>query len=58
MHCASANRTGAVWLAHRIVDGGLEFEAALAEARQVGLRTPAYEDRVREYVEARAESRR
>ena len=50
MHCASANRTGAVWLAHRVLDGGLSVDQALIEARTVGLRSPAYEARVLEYV--------
>lgn len=61
MHCSSANRVGAVWLAHRVLDDGLGWEAALEEAHTVGLRTPAYEARARAY-EARArayvESRR
>lgn len=52
-HCGSANRVGAVWLAHRIVDEGWSFDEALAEARAIGLRTPGYETRVREYAEAR-----
>ena len=51
MHCASANRTGAIWLAHRVLDDRLPFETAVLEARQVGLRSPAYEARVRDYVE-------
>lgn len=53
MHCASANRVGAIWLAHRVLDGGLTWEAALEEARTVGLRTPAYEERAKAYVDAR-----
>jgi hypothetical protein len=32
LHCASANRVGAVWLAHRVLDGGLSYDAALREA--------------------------
>jgi uncharacterized protein (TIGR01244 family) len=50
LHCSSANRVGAVWLAHRIVDGGLPWDQALAEAKTVGLKLPAYEDKVREYL--------
>ena len=53
LHCASANRVGAVWLAHRMLDGGLTRDAALTEARRVGLRSPAYEARVLEYVARR-----
>ena len=50
VHCASANRVGAVWLAFRILDEGLSEEAALAEARSVGLRSPAMQETVLEYV--------
>lgn len=39
LHCASANRVGAVWLSWRILDEGVPFATALAEARQVGLRS-------------------
>lgn len=51
LHCSSANRVGAVWLAHRVLDGGLGYEDALAEAKIVGLKTPAYEQKAREYIE-------
>ena len=50
LHCASANRVGAVWLAHRVLDHGLSFEDAEAEAKTVGLKLPAYTERAREYV--------
>ena len=50
MHCGSANRVGALWLPWRVLDGGLDVEAALAEAKQVGLRTPAYEERALAYI--------
>jgi uncharacterized protein (TIGR01244 family) len=53
LHCGSANRVGAVWLPHRVLDGGLSYEAALAEARTIGLKTPEYEARAREYVARR-----
>lgn len=52
-HCASGNRTSALWLAHRVVNEGVGFDAALEEARGIGLRTQAYEDVVRAYVERR-----
>jgi len=51
LHCSSANRVGAVWLPWRVLDGGLGWDAALAEARTIGLRTPAYEEKARSYVE-------
>lgn len=50
VHCKSSNRVGALWLAWRATDGGLEIEDALAEARLVGLKSPALEARAREYV--------
>lgn len=52
VHCASANRVGAVWLAHRVLDAKIPVEASLAEARAVGLRTSAYEQRAYEYIAA------
>ncbi len=53
LHCASANRVGAVWLVHRVADDGLAYEDALAEAKTVGLKLPAYEARAKEYLNAR-----
>ncbi len=53
LHCSSGNRVGAVWLAHRVLDAGLPWETALDEAKLVGLKLPAYEQRVRAYVDAR-----
>ncbi|MCA9232474.1 MAG: hypothetical protein KDA57_17630 [Planctomycetales bacterium] len=52
LHCAVANRVGAIWYAYRVLDGGLLPEEALKEAQTVGLRTPAYLQRAQEYVEA------
>jgi uncharacterized protein (TIGR01244 family) len=56
IHCATANRVGAVWLAHRVLDGGLPYEDALAEAKTVGLKLPAYETKAREYIERMRQS--
>ena len=50
-HCGSANRVGAIWYAYRVLDGKLKPAEALAEAEQVGLRTPAYLEIARSYVE-------
>jgi len=52
-HCASANRVGAGWAAWRALDEGLELDAAIAEGKQVGMRTPSYEPKVRDYVARR-----
>lgn len=50
MHCSSANRVGAIWLAHRVLDGGLPYDEALNEAKTVGLKLPAYEEKAKDYI--------
>jgi len=56
MHCASANRVGAVWLAYRMLEGGVSADEAKAEAKVVGLKSPAYEAKTLDYVARRASS--
>ena len=57
LHCGSANRVGGVWIAHRVLNQGVEIETAVAEAKEIGSRNPDYEKRVREYiVERRTEA--
>jgi len=51
VHCHSGNRVGAIWLAFRVLDGNETWDAALVEAKKVGLTTPALEQRTKEYVE-------
>ena len=51
VHCASATRVGAAWLASRVLDDGAPWDAAAAEAKKIGLSSEAYRRRVREYVE-------
>lgn len=51
LHCASANRVGAVWLPYRVLDGGWDVEDALEEARAIGLKTPEYEEKALDYIE-------
>lgn len=53
LHCASANRVGAGWLAYRVLDEGLSVDAAREEAKVVGLVSPAYEARTLEYIAAK-----
>lgn len=53
VHCGSANRVGAVWIPWRVLDGGVPLEQAVAEAKQIGLRSPELEAKARKYVEAR-----
>lgn len=50
-HCGSANRVGAIWYAHRVLQDDIAPEAALKEAKTVGLRTPAYLERAQLYVQ-------
>lgn len=51
VHCASANRVGAIWLAHRVLDGGKSYEDARKEAQTVGLKLPALEAKAKDYIE-------
>jgi len=51
-HCASANRVGATWLPYRVLDEAVDFEQALREAKEIGLRSPGYLQRAREYIAA------
>ncbi|QDU82168.1 hypothetical protein Pla110_39230 [Polystyrenella longa] len=50
LHCASANRVGAVWAAHRVLDHGVDWQTAMKEAKQVGLRNPGYAEQVQDYI--------
>lgn len=50
LHCSSANRVGAVWLPYRVLDGGLSWDDALAEAKTVGLKSPDYEAKAKDYI--------
>jgi len=53
IHCTAAIRVGAFWLIRRVVRDGLTWEAALAEARKVGLvNAPHLEEFVKRYIEA------
>jgi protein tyrosine phosphatase (PTP) superfamily phosphohydrolase (DUF442 family) len=51
VHCGSANRVGAVWFVHRVLDQEVPIEQAEQEAREVGLRNEAYLQRAMEYIE-------
>ena len=50
VHCASANRVGAVYVPWRVLDGGVTLEQALNEAHEIGLKSPELEAKAREYV--------
>ncbi len=53
VHCSSANRVGAVWIPWRVLDQGASLEEAVLEARTIGLRSPVYEQKARDYVASR-----
>ncbi|HCO27703.1 MAG: hypothetical protein CME31_25060 [Gimesia sp.] len=50
LHSASANRVGAIWLVHRVLDDDLDYDAALKEAQQVGLKTTGYIEKAKAYI--------
>ncbi len=50
VHCGSANRVGAIWLVHRMIDHGVAKDQAEKEAKEVGLRNEDYLKRALEYV--------
>lgn len=39
-----------MWMVWRVLDGGISFEEALAEAQEIGLRTEAYAEKAADYV--------
>ncbi|MDF1813784.1 MAG: DUF3365 domain-containing protein, partial [Verrucomicrobiales bacterium] len=53
LHCGSSNRAGAVWLAARALDQGVELEKAVEDAKLVGLKKEAYEEKARAYIATR-----
>ena len=51
IHCTAAIRVGAFWMIRRVLRDGMTIEAALEEARRVGLRdAPHLEDFARKYI--------
>lgn len=50
VHCGSANRVGAVWLAKRVIQDGWTIEKATEEAKFIGLRSEALEKFALDYV--------
>ena len=52
IHCASANRVGAFWILHRVVNHGWSLPKAEEEARKIGLRSPKLLEFARNYLEA------
>jgi uncharacterized protein (TIGR01244 family) len=53
IHCTAAIRVGAFWSIRRVMRDGMAFDAALEEARKVGLNNaPHLEDFARKYIES------
>lgn len=50
-HCGSANRVGGVWLSYRVLDDDVSLEAAFAEAKQIGLVSPAIKAKALDYIQ-------
>ena len=50
IHCASANRVGAVWLVKRVLQDGWAVDKATAEAKAIGLSAPGLEKFALEYI--------
>ena len=53
VHCGSANRVGAVWLAKRVLQDGWTVEKATEEARLIGLTAAPLEQFALKYVAER-----
>src|SRR6185436_8007108 len=49
LHCGSANRVAGVWAAME-VQRGKSYEEALAEARKIGLTSPAVEEALKKLL--------
>lgn len=52
IHCASANRVGAMWLIKRVKQDGWPVEKALAEAQAIGLSNATLQKFALDYVSA------
>jgi uncharacterized protein (TIGR01244 family) len=50
LHCASANRVGTMWMAYRVLDDGATHDEAVAEAKTVGMKSPNYEAKAKDYI--------
>lgn len=53
IHCASANRVGAMWFIKRVKLDGWDTDRAMKEAEAIGLRAPALKEFALNYVSAK-----
>jgi len=51
IHCGSANRVGAVWLAKRVLQDGWTVPKATEEAKMIGLRSAPLEQFALKYID-------
>src|SRR6056297_3264703 len=52
LHCGSATRVAAVWLAYRVLDEKVDLEQAVKEAEKIGLRSKGLRAQALKYIEA------
>lgn len=52
IHCASANRVGAVWMIKRVLQDGWDVDKAREEAEAIGLSNPRLKTFATEYIAA------
>jgi uncharacterized protein (TIGR01244 family) len=52
IHCASANRVGALWMIYRVTEQGWSEEKALEEATRIGLTSAALKKFAQDYIAA------
>jgi uncharacterized protein (TIGR01244 family) len=57
IHCASANRVGALWLIKRVLVDGWDVPRATEEAEAIGLTHPALKQYALDYVEKHKKAR-
>jgi len=57
IHCASANRVGAVWLVKRVLVDGWTVEKATEEAERIGLRSAELKSFALDYLKAHGKPR-
>jgi uncharacterized protein (TIGR01244 family) len=52
IHCASANRVGAMWMIYRVLEQGWSEDKALQEATEIGLTSAALKKFAQDYIAA------
>jgi SAM-dependent methyltransferase/protein tyrosine phosphatase (PTP) superfamily phosphohydrolase (DUF442 family) len=55
LHCGSATRVGAIWMAHRVLQENVPLEQARAEARKIGLASRGHEQAAVDHIQKQLE---